>query len=73
MGIKYKMKDEVLSINLASATVKRAQYNLDRHGLSVPAFLQLMLSLAAEDNIKLEHVLNEENDLAKWLQSLNAD
>ena len=45
------MKDEVLSINLASATVKQAQYNLDRHGLSVPAFLQLMLSLADRKSV----------------------
>ena len=67
------MKDELLTVSLDNAVVKNAKFNLEKYGISVGKYLQLMVLLAAENKTELKQIMVDENDLTQWLKRLDAD
>lgn len=67
------MKDELLTISLDNAVVKNARFNLEKYGISVGKYLQLMMLLAAENKTELKQIMLDKNDLTQWLKRLDAD
>ena len=67
------MKDELLTISLDNAVVKNARFNLEKYGISVGKYLQLMLLVAAENKTELKQIMLDKNDLTQWLKRLDAD
>ncbi|WP_338199412.1 hypothetical protein [Lactobacillus rizhaonensis] len=67
------MKDELVTVNLDNAVVKNAKFNLEKYGISVGKYLQLMMLLAAENKTELKQIMLDKNDLTQWLKRLDAD
>jgi len=67
------VKDELLTISLDNAVVKNARFNLEKYGISVGKYLQLMLLVAAENKTELKQIMLDKNDLTQWLKRLDAD
>lgn len=67
------MKDELVTVSLDNAVVKNAKFNLEKYGISVGKYLQLMVLLAAENKTELRQIMLDKNDLTQWLKRLDAD
>lgn len=67
------MKDELVTVSLDNAVVKNAKFNLEKYGISVGKYLQLMVLLAAENKTELKQIMLDKNDLSQWLKRLDAD
>ena len=67
------MKDELVTVSLDNAVVKNAKFNLEKYGISVGKYLQLMMLLAAENITELKQIMLDKNDLTQWLKRLDAD
>lgn len=67
------MKDELVTVSLDNAVVKNAKFNLEKYGISVGKYLQLMLFLAADNKAELKQIMVDKNDLTQWLKRLDAD
>ncbi|MBC6348891.1 hypothetical protein [Lactobacillus melliventris] len=67
------MKDELVTVSLDNAVVKNAKFNLEKYGISVGKYLQLMMLLAAENKTELKQIMLDKNDLTQWLKRLDAD
>ncbi|MCT6889419.1 hypothetical protein [Lactobacillus sp. ESL0259] len=67
------MKDELVTVSLDNAVVKNAKFNLEKYGISVGKYLQLMVLLAAENKTELKQIMLDKNDLTQWLKRLDAD
>lgn len=67
------MKDELVTVSLDNAVVKNAKSNLEKYGISVGKYLQLMVLLAAENKTELKQIMLDKNDLTQWLKRLDAD
>ncbi|RMC58376.1 hypothetical protein F5ESL0260_03640 [Lactobacillus sp. ESL0260] len=67
------MEDELVTVSLDNAVVKNAKFNLEKYGISVGKYLQLMVLLAAENKTELKQIMLDKNDLTQWLKRLDAD
>ncbi|WP_294919847.1 hypothetical protein [uncultured Lactobacillus sp.] len=67
------MKDELVTVSLDNAVVKNAKFNLEKYGISVGKYLQLMVLLAAENRTELKQIMLDKNDLTQCLKRLDAD
>ncbi len=67
------MKNELVTVSLDNAVVKNAKFNLEKYGISVGKYLQLMVLLAAENKTELKQIMLDKNDLTQWLKRLDAD
>jgi len=67
------VKDELVTVSLDNAVVKNAKFNLEKYGISVGKYLQLMVLLAAENKTELKQIMLDKNDLTQWLKRLDAD
>lgn len=67
------MKDELVTVSLDNAVVKNAKFNLEKYGISVGKYLQLMVLVAAENKTELKQIMLDKNDLTQWLKRLDAD
>ncbi|WP_294603022.1 hypothetical protein [uncultured Lactobacillus sp.] len=67
------MKDELVTVSLDNAVVKNAKFNLEKYGISVGKYLQLMVLLAAENKTELKQIMLDKDDLTQWLKRLDAD
>lgn len=67
------MKDELVTVSLDNAVIKNAKFNLEKYGISVGKYLQLMVLLAAENKTELKQIMLDKNDLTQWLKRLDAD
>lgn len=67
------MKNELVTVSLDNAVVKNAKFNLEKYGISVGKYLQLMVLLAAENKTELKQIMLDKDDLTQWLKRLDAD
>lgn len=67
------MKDELVTVSLDNAVIKNAKFNLEKYGISVGKYLQLMVLVAAENKTELKQIMLDKNDLTQWLKRLDAD
>lgn len=67
------MKNELVTVSLDNSVVENAKFNLEKYGISVSKYLQLMLLVAAENKTELKQIMLDKNDLSQWLKRLDAD
>ncbi|WEV37633.1 hypothetical protein [Lactobacillus sp. ESL0677] len=76
---EFKMNEQLISINLDSSALTKAQLRIDKLGLSLAEYLNLVLTNVPTSRTQLKHILSEvgsqpaDRSLAMWLNRVDAD
>ncbi|MDF7683439.1 hypothetical protein PT287_07980 [Lactobacillus sp. ESL0679] len=76
---EIKMNEQLTSISLDSSALTNAQLGIDKLGLSLAEYLNLVLTNVPTSRTQLKHILAEvgsqpaDRSLAMWLNHVDAD
>ncbi|MDF7672216.1 hypothetical protein PT281_02800 [Lactobacillus sp. ESL0701] len=76
---EIKMNEQLISVNLNNSALTNAQLKIDKLGLSLAEYLNLVLTNVPNSRTQLKHILAEigsqpvDKSLAAWLNRVDAD
>ncbi|MDF7668570.1 MULTISPECIES: hypothetical protein [unclassified Lactobacillus] len=76
---EIKMNEQLISVNMDNSALTNAQLKIDKLGLSLAEYLNLVLTNVPNSRTQLKHILAEigsqpaDKSLAMWLNRVDAD